>query len=220
VTAMTKAIEFWDPSKLTPYAKNAKIHTDEQIDRLCAAIKKLGFSAPIVVDKNGVIIAGHGRRLAAIKLGLSKVPVIVRDDLSEDEANALRIADNAASSKEYNSDLLREEILSLQGLDFDLDALGMAATELDFLAADHDILDDSAFVQDVTEAVEEQKAQNSEKTEEVDAMLSPLGDAFGFKKVTVAQSRVIRGFMSDVEADTGKAGADALIDFIQKYTEV
>lgn len=216
---MNKAIEFWDPKKLVPYAKNAKLHSDEQVDRLCKAITRLGFSSPIVVDKDGVIIAGHGRRLAAIKLGLKKVPVIVRDDLSPEEANALRIADNAASSKEYNSDFLRDEIMDLQGMDFDLEALGMNADELEFLSADHDVIDDSAFVADVTDAVETQKEKNAEKVIEIDGSDGPVVDALGFKRVSISQARVIRTFIADVEADSGLKGADALVAFIAKYTD-
>jgi hypothetical protein len=78
-------VELWDIERVKPYPKNTKLHPDEQIERLSRTISRFGWDQPIVVDKHGVIIKGHGRRLAALKLGLKKVPVCVRRDLSQDE---------------------------------------------------------------------------------------------------------------------------------------
>lgn len=92
---MTKKFEivYRDPADLIPYEMNAKKHDEQQIRDLAAAIKKRGFDQPITVDKNDVIITGHGRREAAIFAGLERVPVIVRDDLSDDEVRAKRLED-------------------------------------------------------------------------------------------------------------------------------
>ncbi|MFH3639762.1 ParB/Srx family N-terminal domain-containing protein, partial [Acinetobacter baumannii] len=76
-----------------PYELNAKIHSEEQVAKIAESIARFGWDQPIVVDKNGVIIKGHGRRLAAIKLGLIEVPVLVRDDLNEEQVKAARLAD-------------------------------------------------------------------------------------------------------------------------------
>ncbi|EKB8013987.1 ParB N-terminal domain-containing protein, partial [Salmonella enterica] len=84
---MTKNFEivYRNPAELIPYEMNAKKHDEQQIRDLAAAIKKRGFDQPITVDKHDVIITGHGRREAALLAGLERVPVIVRDDLSEEE---------------------------------------------------------------------------------------------------------------------------------------
>ena len=82
-------IELWDLDKIVPYAANAKKHPPDQVRKLATAITKFGWTQPIVVAGNGEIIAGHGRRLAAIQLGLAKVPVICRRDLTKAEADAL-----------------------------------------------------------------------------------------------------------------------------------
>ena len=87
-------------NKIIPYDSNVKIHDDEQIEKLANNIKKFGFDQPIVVDKDNVIIKGHGRRLACLKLGLDRVPVIVRDDLTKEEADAARLSDNRVTSSE------------------------------------------------------------------------------------------------------------------------
>lgn len=90
---MTKNFEivYRNPAELIPYEMNAKKHDEQQIRDLAAAIKKRGFDQPITVDKHDVIITGHGRREAALLAGLERVPVIVRDDLSEEEVKAKRL---------------------------------------------------------------------------------------------------------------------------------
>jgi ParB-like chromosome segregation protein Spo0J len=79
-------IESWNIERIKPYELNVKIHDDKQVSKIAASIKKFGWQgSPILVDKNGVIVAGHGRRLAAIKLDMKTLPVAVLSDLSEDE---------------------------------------------------------------------------------------------------------------------------------------
>jgi len=122
-------IVYLAPNKLTDYAKNAKKHPDEQIDKLAQQIDAFGFDQPIVVDKKLVIIKGHGRKRAALKLGLSRVPVII-SDLSESEAKAARIADNKVTSLEYDENLLKFDLHSLSQEEFDLRLTGMDGKEL------------------------------------------------------------------------------------------
>lgn len=128
-----------DPKNLIPYVNNAKIHSDEQILRLCSSIQEFGFDQPIVVDKNMVIIKGHGRALASIKLNLKEVPVVVADHLDEDQVKAARIADNKTSSTEYNNDLLRFDIKSLEMKEFNMSSLGIRPHELKSLLKEIDV---------------------------------------------------------------------------------
>ena len=94
----------WPIGDVKPYEANTKTHPKEQIDKIVASIQRFGFDQPIVVDANGVIIKGHGRRLAAIQMNLKKVPVVVRDDLSRDEVRAARIADNQVAKSDDDID--------------------------------------------------------------------------------------------------------------------
>lgn len=205
------AIEIWPIDKIIPHPKNAKIHSEKQVDTLAGLILKFGWAQPIVVDIDGVIIAGHGRRLAAIKMGLTKVPVLWRKDLSKAEADTLRLADNRVASTEYDSDILKSEIFRL-----DMDGVDLAFTafdpgELDFLSSDLGAISDDAFVDDIGEAVEDQRKLNAEKTAAIDDSASPVVDALGFKRVTVTQSRDLRGYMGKLEAKTGAKGIDAIL---------
>jgi ParB-like chromosome segregation protein Spo0J len=206
-------VEVWEIDKVIPFDKNAKKHPPEQVEKLAKAIKKFGWTQPIVVDVDGVIIAGHGRRLAAQKLKMKKVPVICRRDLDKDAADALRLADNRVASTEYDSKLIQAEIARLFENDFEIDAIGFDSPELDFLMPNSGVadMDDAVFVDDITEAVETQKSENKVKAAEIDVAAAPIADALGFKRVTVAQSRQIRAFMAKIEARTGQKGVDALL---------
>jgi hypothetical protein len=106
------------PESLTPYAKNAKVHTTEQVDKIAGQIAAFGFDQPIVVDEQRVIIKGHGRREAAIRLNLQAVPVIVTD-LDEYQAMAARIGDNKVSEAPWDTAMLQFEFgtLEAQGID-------------------------------------------------------------------------------------------------------
>jgi ParB-like chromosome segregation protein Spo0J len=81
--AMARRIEIWPVERLVPYARNARTHSPEQVAQIAASILEFGFNAPILVDSHDGIIAGHGRLLAAQKLGMAEVPVVVLDHLSE-----------------------------------------------------------------------------------------------------------------------------------------
>src|ERR1700676_3425447 len=106
---MAKHIELWLIDKLIPWARNPRTHSDAQI---AASIAEFGFNNPILVDTKAGIIAGHGRLLAARKLQLAEVPVIVLDHLSEAQKRAYIIADNQlALNAGWDDDLLRSEIL-------------------------------------------------------------------------------------------------------------
>lgn len=101
-----------DINKIKPYSKNAKKHPKKQIDQIAKSIEEFGFNQPIVIDKNGVIIVGHGRYEAAKVLGLTDVPVL-QLALTEDQAKAYRLADNKLNESDWNMDLVIEELKSL-----------------------------------------------------------------------------------------------------------
>ncbi len=123
-------IELRKLSEIKPYEQNPR-HNDEAVDTVAASIAQFGFRQPIVVDKEFVIVVGHTRWKAAQKLGLTKVPVHVARELTEDQARAYRIADNqSANLSTWDFDLLSAEILNLQNNEFDIDLLGFSAEEL------------------------------------------------------------------------------------------
>ena len=99
-------------TEIKPYPKNAKKHSKKQIGQIAESIERFGFNQPIVVDKQGVIIVGHGRFWAAKLLGLEDVPIKVID-LTEEEAKAYRLADNNLSSTDWDTELVIEELKGL-----------------------------------------------------------------------------------------------------------
>jgi DNA modification methylase len=126
--------------QLVPYQKNARTHSDEQIAQIAASIQEFGWTNPILVGPDYVVIAGHARLAAAKKLRLTEVPVIVLGHLTEKQRRALVIADNQlALNAGWDEDLLRVELRALQAEDFDLDLVGFGEIELaELLANDGD----------------------------------------------------------------------------------
>ena len=131
---MTPKIETRLVADLIPYATNSRTHSDAQVAQIAASIKEFGWTNPILVAGDDTIIAGHGRLLAARKLALVEVPVIVLDHLSKSQQRALVIADNQlALNAGWNMDMLKAEIEDLQLEDFDLNILGFDDKFLDGL---------------------------------------------------------------------------------------
>jgi DNA modification methylase len=123
-------VEMWPIESITPYDKNPRIN-DPAVDAVAASIKEFGFRQPIVVDEQKVIIVGHTRYKAALKLGLKMVPVHVAVGLSPAQAKAYRIADNqTATLSQFDDNLLPLELLGLQEMGFDLNLTGFSADEL------------------------------------------------------------------------------------------
>ena len=106
---------------IIPYAANAKKHDKRQINNVAESIKQYGFVQPIVIDRDGVIVIGHCRALAAKKLGMEEVPCVCVDDLTPEQVNALRLVDNKSNESDWDFDLLADEIpgLDLSAFDFD-----------------------------------------------------------------------------------------------------
>jgi DNA modification methylase len=112
-------------SELIPYARNSRTHSDEQVAQIAASIREWGWTTPVLCDDKGSIIAGHGRVMAARKLGLSEVPVMTATGWSEAQKRAYILADNQlALNAGWDMDLLKVEIQELAGDDFDLDLIG------------------------------------------------------------------------------------------------
>lgn len=116
-------IEYLPVASLHPYERNAKQHPPEQVEHIANSIREFGFRQPLVVDAENVVVIGHGRLMAAEKLGLDTVPVVRADDLSEAQIKALRLADNKTNESGWDLDILDDEIDILKG-DFDMQDFG------------------------------------------------------------------------------------------------
>lgn len=128
---------------LIPYAKNAKRHDETQIANVAESIRQFGFVQPIVVDKNGVIVIGHCRALAAKRLGMEKVPCVMVDELTDEQVKALRIIDNKTNESPWDMEMLAEELpdIDLSGFDFDF---GIDLPEESKEDEDKEIVEDEA----------------------------------------------------------------------------
>ena len=129
--AMAKRLEMWPVERLVPYEKNARTHSLEQIAQIKASIQEFGFTAPILVDGDDGILAGHGRLEAAKDLGMVEVPVVVLDHLTAAQKQAYVLADNKlALNAGWDMDLLQQEVMALSLEDFDLSLLGWSDTDI------------------------------------------------------------------------------------------
>ena len=118
--------------EIVPYSKNAKKHDKRQIDNVAESIRQYGFVQPVVIDRDGVIVIGHCRVLAAKKLGMETVPCVCVDDLTPEQVNALRLVDNKTNESDWDMDLLSMELpeIDLSSFDFDWDFQDTDETEL------------------------------------------------------------------------------------------
>jgi DNA modification methylase len=150
-------IEYRPIESLIPYARNALKHTDAQVAQIAASIREFGWGAPILVDGHNNVIAGHGRLLAARKLGLTEVPVVPMAHLTDIQRRALILADNKiGENASWDDELLGLELAALQEDSFDLALTGFSAEEWDALiagdAADNEGLTDDDAVPDIGDA--------------------------------------------------------------------
>lgn len=124
-------VERWPIDKLVPYARNARTHSDEQVAQIAASIFEWGFTNPVLVDEDGMIIAGHGRVLAARKLLYKEVPVVVAKGWSDAQKRAYVLADNKlALNAGWDNELLHLELHDLNEADFTLALTGFSDVEL------------------------------------------------------------------------------------------
>jgi ParB-like chromosome segregation protein Spo0J len=136
LVALAERIELWPIDGLRPYERNPRTHSEAQVDQIAASMVEFGWTNPVLVDEQGGILAGHGRLLAARKLGLAEVPVIRFEHLSEAQKRAYLIADNQLTlNSGWDDDLLSAELAWLRDERFDLDLIGFDASELERLLA-------------------------------------------------------------------------------------
>jgi len=194
-TGKTFTIKYLSPDSLIPYERNTKIHDQAQIAKLKASIKEYDFDQPIVVDDEMVIIKGHGRHLAAMSLGMQKVPVIVRTDLTPQQVKAARIADNKISiSTGMDDEMLMLEVEDLQQFGDDLDAFteGFTAELIGFGEKELADLQAEIAARDAMAAAEQQDDAD-DKVPEVpkDAITKP-GDV-----ILMGKHRLVCGSSTD-----------------------
>lgn len=136
---------------ITPYPGNPRVNK-HAVSKVADSLREFGWQQPIVVDEDNIVIVGHTRLLAAKKLDMKKVPILVASDLSPAQVKAYRIADNRTGEEaEWDMKLLTIEIDGLKGMDFDLDVLGFEQVEMDelFPLAEREGLTDDDAVPDV-----------------------------------------------------------------------
>src|SRR6476659_5896428 len=134
-TFLSTKIEHWPVERLIPYARNARTHSDEQIEQIARSIREFGFTNPILVETGS--LAGHARLLAAERAGLGTVPVIVLDHLAEAQKRAYILADNKlAMNAGWDDEPLAKELAALEAEEFDLSLTGFSDQELAELLRD------------------------------------------------------------------------------------
>lgn len=157
---------------LTPYARNSRTHSDAQVAQIAASIKEWGWTIPVLIEPDGGIIAGHGRVMAAQRLGIDKVPCMVAQGWTEAQKRAYVVADNKlALNAGWDDDALRIEIAELQELDFATDLIGFDAGELDDL---------------FKEPAAAQESSDRDPGEGVDAYPCGRGDVFRIGRHVIA----------------------------------
>jgi ParB-like chromosome segregation protein Spo0J len=168
---MASRLELWPLERLKPFERNARTHSEQQLRQMVASIQQFGFTAPILVDGQDGILAGHGRLEAARRLGLAQVPVVVLDHLTPEQRRAYVIADNRlAENAVWDLSVLQAELEALRVEDFDLDALGWSD---DALARLQDDLDLGSFEGVATAAAGTERA---EPEDQEGLGLAPAGD--------------------------------------------
>jgi len=156
---------------LIPYARNARKHSDEQVAQIAASIREFGFNAPVLVDSENGIIAGHGRVLAARKLGLTEVPCVRLSHLSDTQRRAYVLADNKlALNAEWDEEMLGLELTGLEEEGFDLGLTGFSEKELEKNEVD---ANNEVQIHSVFEVIAE--CQNEDEQNMVYNILNPKG---------------------------------------------
>src|SRR5882672_8114587 len=129
-------VTMWPLQQIIPYARNARKIPAQAIDKVAASLREFGWRQPIVVDREGVIICGHTRLLAAQKLGLTEAPVHVAENLTPAQVRAYRLLDNRSHEESaWDPDLLSFEFLDLRDMGIDLDLTGFNTDEIDLFLA-------------------------------------------------------------------------------------
>lgn len=145
------------PGELIPYENNTKQHPPEQVDRIAESIRRFGWWQPIVVDRDNVVVIGHGRLMAAKQLMLDTVPVTYADTLTDEQIQALRLADNKTNESQWDFEKLEEELAALSIAGVDMTDFGFEDLEDEFADAKKTIEEDT-----IPETPEEPKSKRGE----------------------------------------------------------
>ncbi|MBO8180281.1 MAG: ParB N-terminal domain-containing protein [Archaeoglobus sp.] len=172
-------IEHVPLDKIIPYVNNPKKHPEEQIKKIASSILEFGFKVPIIVDKDYVIIAGHGRYEAAKRIGLKEVPVIVADDLSPAQVKAFRIADNKVAESDWDLEALAAELEQLKEIDYDLELTGFDDEEVRSLIDDLAIDD---FFEEKPPAPADEEGEGQEDKGTITVVCPKCGFVFEVEK--------------------------------------
>lgn len=180
-------VEMRSVSELVPYANNSRTHSPQQVDQIAASINEWGWTTPVLVDEKGMLIAGHGRIMAAQKLGIDKVPTMTATGWTEAQKKAYVIADNKlALNADWNMEMLSIELQELQELDFDIQLTGFDLGELE------DFIDD-------------EEGEGGEYTNKIDAPIyEPSGEQpkvselFNIEKASELEAKINK---SDIPND-------------------
>lgn len=136
-------ITYKPTADLIPYARNSRTHSDIQVGQIAASIREFGFRVPVLIDGDNGIIAGHGRVMAALKLGMDEVPTVDGSDMTEVQRKMYVIADNKiALNAGWDEDILMLEIEDLRGMGADIDLLAFDPSEIQGNQVDYSVLDD------------------------------------------------------------------------------
>lgn len=214
-----REVEYWDISRLIPYEKNAKQHSKEQVKKIAASIKTFGWikAKAIEVTPEGEIINGHGRRLAALELGMKRVPVVVRDDLTPEQIRAYRLADNQVAESDYDTGLLADELRDLHvELSFDMSDF-FDERDLQFAIEDLGTMDLQALSSDIQSEVDAKQAQTQERINKEQGAKFEIDKVLGFKHVNADQRRTLNRLMVMAEDETGLKGSEALCAFVIQH---
>jgi hypothetical protein len=150
-------VERWPVDKLVPYARNSRTHSDTQVAQIAASIKEWGWTTPVLVSEDGTLIAGHGRVMAARKLGLPEVPVMIARGWTEAQRRAYVIADNKlALNAGWDEDFLKVELKDLGDAGFNLGLTGFSAEEMSdlFAGVDPNLIKDESLAENYSRKIE------------------------------------------------------------------
>lgn len=208
-------LELWPLDKIKPYEKNNKVHEPESVRALADSIADVGVENPILVEEDGTIISGHGRREALILLGREMAHVRVARGLSKAQARKLRIAANKTASSVYDEGALASEIRAMKDMDIDLSGMGLEMDDLADLLADVPDVDLAGPLDLVEPEVDEPKTEPEPREPKPKDDKVPLAKAFDIKSVTPEQAELIDAFMADLEERHECRGLDALMEHIK-----
>ena len=153
---------------LAPYPKNARTHSDEQVEKIAKSLQEFGFINPVLIDSKNMIIAGHGRVLAAKKIGMDKVPCVRIEGLTDEQIRAYILADNRlAEDAGWADDILKAELQELKDNGFDISLTGFSIDDISFEDIDFS---------DIDEGIEELEEKAEEEPQAVMGTRYKLGD--------------------------------------------